>query len=91
MNRRRRPVKSPFRQAAKVAQPKPPRGVKLKTVSRLTLLFAFVCLGAFVAGRPPAESQGHAASAQGNAQVAQAKVQPLRNDDAGHVLFSLGR
>lgn len=28
--------------------------MKLKTVSRLTMLFALLCLGAFVAGRPPA-------------------------------------
>ncbi len=28
--------------------------MKLKTVSRLTMLFALLCLAAFVAGRPPA-------------------------------------
>lgn len=28
------------------------RGVKLKTVSTLTMAFALLCLGAFMAGRP---------------------------------------
>lgn len=32
----------------------PRRGVKLKTVSRFTMLFAVICLLAFMAGRPPA-------------------------------------
>ena len=31
----------------------PVRGVKLKTVSAFTMLFALACLGAFMAGRPP--------------------------------------
>jgi hypothetical protein len=35
------------------AEPKPVRGVKLKTVSLLTMLFSLLCLGAFLAGRPP--------------------------------------
>ena len=35
---------------------KPPRGVKLKTVSWFTLLFSVMCLLAFMAGRPPAVS-----------------------------------
>lgn len=35
------------------APAKPPRGMKLKTVSRVTMLFALLCLGAFLAGRPP--------------------------------------
>jgi len=39
---------------------KPVRGVKLKTVSWLTLLFALVCLGAFLAGRPPVVGGGSA-------------------------------
>ena len=33
-------------------------GMKLKTVSRLTMLFALLCLAAFVAGRPPASAAG---------------------------------
>ena len=37
---------------------KPVRGMKLKTVSRLTMLFALLCLAAFVAGRPPASAAG---------------------------------
>jgi predicted enzyme related to lactoylglutathione lyase len=32
---------------------KAPRGMKLKTVSMITLAFALACLGAFMAGRPP--------------------------------------
>lgn len=32
---------------------KPVRGVKLKTISMLTMLFALICLAAFMAGRPP--------------------------------------
>jgi hypothetical protein len=36
-----------------VAEPKPVRGVKLRTVSLLTMLFSLLCLGAFLAGRPP--------------------------------------
>jgi len=37
------------------APPLPPvKGVELKTISRLTMLFAVVCLCAFLAGRPPA-------------------------------------
>jgi hypothetical protein len=35
------------------APAKPLRGMKLKTVSGITMLFALLCLGAFLAGRPP--------------------------------------
>lgn len=46
--------------AAKPAAPRPNvrtiRGVKLKTVSRCTMLFALLCLFAFLAGRPPAST-----------------------------------
>ena len=41
-------------QVAPNVEAKPVRGMKLKTVSRLTMLFALLCLAAFVAGRPPA-------------------------------------
>lgn len=34
-------------------EPKPVRGIKLKTVSLFTMLFGLLCLGAFLAGRPP--------------------------------------
>ncbi len=34
------------------------RGVKLKTVSTLTMAFALLCLGAFMAGRPSASAAG---------------------------------
>jgi len=37
---------------------KPVRGVKLKTVSTLTMTFALICLGAFMAGRPSASADG---------------------------------
>ena len=41
-------------QAAQQVEIRPVRGMKLKTVSRLTMLFALLCLAAFVAGHPPA-------------------------------------
>ena len=34
------------------AEEKPVRGVKLKTVSTFTLIFALLCVAAFAAGRP---------------------------------------
>ncbi len=37
---------------------KPVRGVKLKTVSAFTMLFALSCLAAFMAGRPPVSAAG---------------------------------
>ena len=43
---------------APTVEAKPVRGMKLKTVSRLTMLFALLCLAAFVAGRPPASEAG---------------------------------
>lgn len=71
--------------------PRPPRGVKLKTVSRLTLLFALLCLGAFMAGRPPVSADGHFAFAAGKAKPADAVRERLRNDDARRVLLGLRR
>jgi hypothetical protein len=44
------------------AESTPPRGIKLKTVSRLTMLFAAICLLAFMAGRPPGAASGLAAT-----------------------------
>jgi hypothetical protein len=42
----------PVPQLAIVPAPeKPVRGVKLKTVSRFAMVFALLCLGAFIAGR----------------------------------------
>jgi len=77
---------------APVAEPpKPPRGVKLKTVSRLTLLFALLCLGAFMAGRPPVAADGHFAFEAGKAKPARAVRERLRNDNARRVLFGLRR
>jgi hypothetical protein len=70
------------------SEEKPPRGVKLKTVSLFTLLFALACLGAFVAGRPPASA----------ADVATARALPkaagsaaLRQDNARSLLRSSRR
>ena len=40
------------------AEEKPVRGVKLKTVSTFTLIFALLCVAAFAAGRPPAFAAG---------------------------------
>ncbi len=41
-----------------VAAEKRVRGVKLKTVSTLTMAFALICLGAFMAGRPSVSAEG---------------------------------
>src|SRR5271154_3554829 len=50
---------------------KPVRGVKLKTVSTWTLVFALLCVAAFAAGRPPATAAGTTAvhGAKGAAHV----------------------
>ena len=40
------------------------RGMKLKTASRITILFAVACLLAFMAGRPPADASQPAAMAR---------------------------
>ena len=42
--------------ATMLAEPSPARGLKLKTVSTFTLIFALLCLAAFAAGRPPASA-----------------------------------
>jgi hypothetical protein len=68
---------------------KPPRGVKLKTVSLFTLLFALTCLGAFVAGRPPA-SAANVRAARGMAPEASSST-PLGHDDARSFLRSSRR
>jgi hypothetical protein len=62
---RRRPAGSRVQLVASVAapEPKPMRGVKLKTVSLWTMLFALLCLGAFVAGRPPLSAAGSSEAA----------------------------
>lgn len=65
--RKRRKNSSRSRTAARVApatsgeppapaEEKPVRGVKLKTVSAFTMIFALACLAAFMAGRVPAIS-----------------------------------
>jgi len=91
--RRRRTSRSVF---APVAAPvsveqELPRGIKLKTVSRLTLLFAVICLGAFLAGRPPVAADGHAEAIVSHVTRIRAGRRALRNDDARRVLFSLSR
>jgi hypothetical protein len=92
---RRKQARSPFRPAAAVApEPKLVRGIRLKTVSRLTLLFALTCLGAFVAGRPPVAGESQVLS---TAQVAKSAPAggssrlALRNNDAGRVALRLRR
>ena len=42
--------------------PMPVRGVRLRTVSTFTMLFALACLGAFMAGRPPVAAAGPGAA-----------------------------
>jgi hypothetical protein len=67
---------------AEVAQEetRPVRGVKLKTVSAFTMLFALACLAAFMAGRPPVSAAGPAQSAASLRK--QENLQRLRHDDA---------
>ena len=68
---------------------KPVRGVKLKTVSTFTLIFALLCVLAFAAGRPPASAEG-ARARQGlerGARVsrnARHRTQPARSAHARH-------
>jgi hypothetical protein len=92
---RRRQARSPFRPiAAATPERKPVRGMKLKTVSRLTLLFALACLGAFVAGRPPVPAGAQASSTAGAAQSRtghNSQRLALRNDDARRLPLRLRR
>jgi len=63
---------------------KPARGVKLKTVSAFTMLFALACLAAFMAGRPPVSAAGSApdrAALQKNVNE-----RPLRHDNPRRLL-----
>lgn len=58
----RRTARQCFAEATRAAarpDSKPARGVKLKTVSALTLVFSLLCLGALVAGRPPVLHSPH--------------------------------
>jgi hypothetical protein len=91
--RRRRTSRSAFMPltASAPAEQRPTRGVKLKTVSRLTLLFALVFLGAFMAGRPPVEAGGRSESIQSHERRIRAERKSLRNDNARRVLFSVSR
>jgi hypothetical protein len=91
--RRKRPI-SPFRPVTGMApEPKPVRGMKLKTVSRLTLLFALACLGAFVAGRPPIAAGQLSPTTQAvsfGAAGGSARLR-LRHDDARSFALRLRR
>lgn len=90
--RRRQPAKaegvvSPKPTAATTAWPTadvaPVRGVKLRTVSLFTVVFALMCLGAFMAGRPPASAEAVRARHASNAG---ASAERLRHDDARSLL-----
>ncbi len=59
---------------------KPICGVKLKTVSAFTMLFALACLAAFMAGRPPASAAAGFASRDGIEKQQEARA--LRQDDS---------
>lgn len=62
------------------------RGVKLRTVSVFTMLFALACLAAFMAGRPPVSA---ANTGLGKAPAPNAAgVRPLGHDDARSFLGS---
>lgn len=61
----------------------PVRGVKLRTVSLFTMFFALACLGAFIAGRPPAAAAG---SGRHGELAPNADGAVLRHDDAGSFL-----
>lgn len=65
---------------------KPVRGVKLRTVTVVTMIFALACLGAFMAGRPPASAANPAA----DRKVAPEALSPgpLGHDDARSFLRS---
>jgi hypothetical protein len=57
---------------APLPEVKPVRGVKLSTVSTLTMIFALLCLAAFAAGRPPVIAAGTSrtvSSAKGGSNV----------------------
>jgi len=57
--------------AAPWAEARPPRGLKLKTVSNFTMVFGLLCLAALLAGRPPASAAGSEAAADGKESPAQ--------------------
>jgi hypothetical protein len=91
--RRRRPRNSRRAMQPKLAlvpaparvqvEEKPVRGVKLKTVSTLTLAFALLCVAAFAAGRPPASAAGPTVNhgAKGNCRGA---PRPFQQRADGH-------
>jgi len=65
---------------------RPVRGVKLKTASAFTMLFALACLAAFMAGRPPASAEAPVTTK--TFLPRRASKQPLRHNDARHLFRS---
>jgi len=65
------------------APAKPPRGMKLKTVSRIVVLFALVCLGAFLAGRPPVSAARADAVPQAKETIHVSRAKNRRVSGAG--------
>lgn len=73
---RRKPVKkmqpaAPMAGVPPMPEERPVRGVKLKTVSTFTMIFAILCLGAYLAGRTPSPAEAATNPA------AQQKEQPM--------------
>ena len=69
---------APTPQLAIVPAPeKPVRGVKLKTVSRFAMVFALLCLGAFLAGRPPVST---ADAGAGSALASESRICPKESE-----------
>lgn len=90
-NRRRRASPRAFAPMSHPIEQQPPRGVTLKTVSRLTVLFALLCLGAFLAGRPPVAAAARSRRTASSRKQVRAGRVALRNNDAGRVLLGLRR
>jgi hypothetical protein len=63
---------------------KPVRGMKLRTVSAFTMIFAMACLAAFIAGRPPVSAAGPVRGEESRPETAAARL--LRHDNAGSLL-----
>jgi hypothetical protein len=81
---RKRPARIDVPSAASSPATKPARGVRLSTVSRITVLFALACLAAFTAGRPPLSPVGPVRGQEHAPEVGSGPV--LRQDDAGRFL-----
>jgi hypothetical protein len=87
---RRKPARANRSQAAAArTKCQPVRGLKLRTVSLGTLIFALACLAAFVAGRPNASAANGGAEPAGLVEWASSGT--LRHDDARSLLGSDSR